>query len=144
MALTKKNDLAIWIKERHWNQMLSDVLAQAPREACGLLAGWDRISQEVYPVENILQSETRYRMNPEDQLRIFSLLEDQEMDLLAIYHSHPLGPPTPSRTDLEAAGYPEAVNLIWSPGLFTWNCRGFLIKNAEALEVPVFTMPKDS
>jgi uncharacterized protein len=36
------------------------------------------------------------------------------LDLAAIYHSHPTSKAEPSKTDLELAGYPEAVHLIVS------------------------------
>ncbi len=38
--------------------------------------------------------------------------EDAGLELLAIYHSHPRGPATPSETDVARAFYPEAIYLI--------------------------------
>jgi proteasome lid subunit RPN8/RPN11 len=79
----------------------------------------------------------RYRLDPREQLRIFLELEEVGWDLLAIYHSHPGGPSTPSPTDIAEAAYPEAVYLIWSPDSGGWNCRGFLIQEGQVREVQV-------
>jgi len=41
-------------------------------------------------------------------------LRDVGETLIAIYHSHPHGPPEPSSTDVARAYYPEAAHLIIS------------------------------
>ena len=68
----------------------------------------------VYPIENSLHSPTAYRMNPQQQLKAMLELEANDWQLLAIYHSHPHGPETPSPTDIQQAYYPEALTMIVS------------------------------
>ncbi|PWH15868.1 MAG: hypothetical protein DDG59_10730, partial [Anaerolineae bacterium] len=80
-----------------------------PEEACGLLGGNNHTFRTWQPIENILHSPTRYRMNAEQQLKAFLHFEENQLDLLGIVHSHPNGPPLPSQTDLEEAYYPEAI-----------------------------------
>ena len=67
-------------------------------------------------------------MDPEEQLAVFNQIEDQDWQLLAIYHSHLQGPEGPSPTDVNEAYYPELVNLIWSNTTGEWICRGFSIQ----------------
>ena len=86
--------------------------------ACGLLAGTalDGVGQVkiAIPVSNALHSPVRFRMAAEEQLAAFLHIEELGFELLAIYHSHPHGPASPSSTDLAEAFYPEALTLIWS------------------------------
>jgi proteasome lid subunit RPN8/RPN11 len=104
-----------------------------PEEICGLLAGsWSR-PPRVIPIENELHSPNRFRMNPLEQLRAFEQIESAEEELLAIYHSHPAGPPHPSETDIAEAFYP-VYTVILSPDLHapTWRTRVFWIENGIA------------
>ena len=131
----------IRVTETHWNQMLADVNERVPEEACGLVAGKKNNSLAVYPVENIAHSPVRFLMDPQEQLRVFQVIDDRKWDLLAIYHSHPNGPDHPSPTDLREAAYPEAVHLIWSRNAGQWHCRGFLITKNSYQEIQVHITP---
>jgi proteasome lid subunit RPN8/RPN11 len=115
-------------------QMAEDVSRRAPEEACGLVSGKNGRSLSVYPIENILHSQSRFRMHPEQQVKAYFELLEKGLDLLAIYHSHPKGPPDPSPTDIAEAAYPEAVNLIWFSQQGVWNCRGYSIREGQVSE----------
>jgi proteasome lid subunit RPN8/RPN11 len=51
-------------------------------------------------------------MDPKDQLKVFEALDDAELEVGAIYHSHTRSDPLPSQTDINLAFYPDAVCLI--------------------------------
>ena len=85
-----------------------------PEEACGLLAGRDGRAVRLYPVENSLHSPVAYEMEPVQQIKAMLAMEAEGLELIAIYHSHPDGPARPSATDIAAAYYPDAVQLILS------------------------------
>jgi [CysO sulfur-carrier protein]-S-L-cysteine hydrolase len=121
----------------HWEQMRADVIQRTPEEACGLVAGTDNRSRKVFEVKNTLQSPTRFRMDPQQQLEALLRIEENKWDLLAIYHSHPAGPAYPSPTDLSDAAYPEAANLIWYPQEGDWSCRGFMIYGGTFKEITI-------
>ncbi len=123
------------ILREHWDQMRADVVEKAPEEACGLVAGRDNRSQKVFKVPNILHSPTRFRLDPQQQLEALLMIEENNWDLLAIYHSHPAGPSFPSATDIREAAYPDAVNLIWYPHRGDWSCRGFMIEEGVFKEI---------
>jgi len=97
------------------NQILTHLQECYPEEGCGLLAG-DNLGRvtAVFPIENRLHSPTAYEMAPQQQLQAMLDIEANGWQLLAIYHSHPHGPETPSPTDIALAFYPEAVTLIVS------------------------------
>ena len=117
--------------------MLTDVIGRTTEEACGLIVGVDYTSMEVFPVTNVLHSRSRYRMDPEEQLKIFNQLDENQWDLLAIYHSHLNGPPGPSPIDIAEAMYPGVIHLIWFRLNSNWDCRGYLIEKEDAEQVPI-------
>lgn len=124
----------LWLCRDHWQRMLDDVVARFPNEACGIVAGRAGKSEDVFPVDNELESPIRYRMNPLQQLKVFNLMEEKNWNLLAIYHSHPEGPAFPSDTDIAEAYYPEAAHIIWTFRSGRWTCRAFFIRNGTAGE----------
>ncbi len=118
-----------------WEQMRADVIAHLPEEACGLLAGLGERARVVMPITNTLHSPVRFRLDARQQLDAFVWMENQALELVGIYHSHPAGPDAPSVTDLAECYYPEAVHLIWSPMKGDWLCRGYRIIDQSAAEV---------
>lgn len=122
-------------------QMVADVSARAPQEACGLVAGVGNICLAVYPLTNKLHSPISYQIDPQEQFDTFQLIEDNGWELLAIYHSHPAGPPALSPRDIAEAFYPQAVYLIWYPTGDVWDCKGFLVRQYTPEEIKILVNP---
>lgn len=122
------------LTRRQWEAMRGQVAADVPLESCGLLAGAGDVVQQVIPVPNALKSPTRYRLDPSLQLAAFEQIDQDGLELLAIYHSHPAGPPHPSPTDIAEAFYP-VVYVIWSLAGDAWQARGFWIEKGAFLEI---------
>jgi len=121
------------ISKKHWQAMLDYVQKNVPLESCGLLAGKNDRVEKVIFVQNQAQSPVRFVMDPYEQLNAFQWIEDNDLDLLGIFHSHPAGPETASATDIAEAAY-EVIYLIWSPNQGHWLGRGFWIKDGAATE----------
>lgn len=124
-----------------WEKLWQEAERLRPEEACGLLAGKEDRVLDVIPVANSLHSPVRFRMEPVEQLKAFQQMDERELELLGIYHSHPLGPVVPSKTDIEEAYYPEAVYLIISAAGGKWLCRGFRIQNGSVSDVQISIEP---
>jgi proteasome lid subunit RPN8/RPN11 len=73
-------------------------------------------------------------MDPQEQLNAFEWIDSNNLELLAIYHSHPAGPETVSVTDIEEAAYP-VVYVVWSRMDSEWRAKAFWIENGEVSEV---------
>ncbi|GAB4459574.1 MAG: M67 family metallopeptidase [Anaerolineales bacterium] len=117
-------------------EILAYLEAHAPLEACGLLAGkGDRVEKTLF-VRNQAQSPVRFVMDPYEQLRAFEWMDDQGLDLLGIFHSHPAGPETVSPTDIAEAAY-EVVHVVFSRRDGEWKLRGFWIEDGKAVEAPL-------
>lgn len=118
--------------------MLGGLPAEVGKPAAAVLA---------LPVENALHSPVRFRMEPADQLKAFYALEEQGLELLAVFHSHPRGPEQPSATDLAEFAYPGVLSLILFPFAAQgeqsgWRVRGYAIHGTYSAqsgfsEVPV-------
>jgi proteasome lid subunit RPN8/RPN11 len=85
-----------------------------PYEVCGLLAGRDGQLTKQYRIPNAARSMTFYNMDPKALLAAMNEMDDNEWDLVGIYHSHTHTEAYPSATDVELAFYPDAVYVIVS------------------------------
>lgn len=107
-----------------------------PNECCGMVGGVDGEARTVYRAENAEASPLRYSIDAKEQFRLMRAIEDEAgEELVAIYHSHTKSPAYPSQTDVNLAGWPEAVYLIVSladpdaPDL-----KGFWIRDGQISE----------
>jgi [CysO sulfur-carrier protein]-S-L-cysteine hydrolase len=76
--------------------------AEAPNEACGLLALRNGVAERYVPCVNTAASPYRFDLRVPDPELIFEL-EDDGLEL-AVFHSHPTGSAKPSRTDIANIG----------------------------------------
>ncbi len=75
--------------------------AEAPNEACGLIALRDGVAERYLPATNAAASPYRFQLEPRDPMDFF--LEDEGYEL-AVFHSHPTDKAEPSRTDVQNIG----------------------------------------
>jgi proteasome lid subunit RPN8/RPN11 len=133
-------------------QFLDEIVAQAqtesPNECCGLLAG--KVEAGIghvtvrYPLHNELASPTRYWSDGKEMLAAHKDMRQREIDLLAIYHSHPTSEPVPSRTDLEQNAYGSTVvHLIVSLMGSTPTFRAWRLESASFHEVALSIVEND-
>src|ERR1700722_20130695 len=90
-------------------RMLEAAGTDAVHECCGLLAGRDGIITTVFPAQNALASATAFEIAPDELFAIVREIRAQNLELLAIYHSHPKTENVPSPTDIARAYYPDAI-----------------------------------
>jgi proteasome lid subunit RPN8/RPN11 len=97
-----------------YDALVEHARSDFPYEVCGLLAGTDGRVLKHYRIPNAARSMTYYSMDPKPMLHAMNEIDDQDWDLLAIYHSHTHTEAFPSPTDVELAFYPEPTYLIIS------------------------------
>jgi proteasome lid subunit RPN8/RPN11 len=90
-----------------FDEMLTHARAELPNEACGLIAGKEGVPFRVYPMRNADESRVTYRFDPMDQYRVMNELEDEGLDIYAIYHSHTHTEAFPSATDRRRAHWED-------------------------------------
>ena len=125
------------LREAHISQMVKHARSEAPLEACGIVAGKEGVVERVFPAVNIEESPLRYKMDPQEQLRIFMEIEEQGWEILGIYHSHPNGGACPSAVDVKLAYYPDCLYFIISLARGSPEVRAFRIIEGEIGEEEV-------
>ena len=136
-------DGALRISAALADELLAHAAAEAPNEACGILAGSlaDGRATAYHPARNADASPFVYTVHPDDLVRIVLGIEDAGQDLVAIFHSHIQSPAVPSPTDRRQAMYPDAFYLLASmldPDAAPMQAlRAWRIRDGEATEVPL-------
>ena len=113
--------------------LLEHARAEAPNEACGLVALRDGVAERYLPADNAAASPHRFELRPRDPEDFFLVDEGFE---LAVFHSHVASPARPSRTDLENIGLWEGrPYLILS--LVDDDLAAFRIEDGRIAEEPL-------
>lgn len=121
--------MRLWLTRAQAQAIADDALRAAPHETCGLIGGRGAQASLVIPIPNIADNpETAYHLDPQAQVAAMLTLQRQNLDLIAIYHSHPASRPLPSQTDIRQAAYPDAAYLIvglaeTAPRFAAWRIR---------------------
>jgi proteasome lid subunit RPN8/RPN11 len=95
-----------------WDEIVSHAIQDAPNECCGMIASRDGEAVKIYRAANAAASPLRYEIDGAEQYRIQMQIDDEGLDLGAIYHSHTRSAPYPSQTDINLAFYPDALYVI--------------------------------
>jgi len=121
-----------------FEQMVEQAKAESPIEACGILSGKNRTVEKLYKMTNTDQSSDHFMMVPKEQFKVAKDIRAADIEMLAIYHSHPETPARPSSEDIRLAVTPNVVYIIVSLQNRSYPyMKGFLIENENVAEVPV-------
>ncbi|MCQ8128052.1 Mov34/MPN/PAD-1 family protein [Methylomonas rivi] len=134
------NSHEICLPRKLTNQLLHLAQLSPDTEVCGLVgADEDGLPSACYPVDNnAANPQIRFSLEPSQQIAAMKQMREKGQTLFAIYHSHPTAPAEPSATDIEQAGYPDALHLIISlntKGVL--EMRAFKIAGNQVEEFPL-------
>lgn len=124
-----------------FEQMIEQVKAEAPIEACGILAGSDNRVKKLYKMTNAERRNDHFMMEPKEQFKVVKDIRRSGLEMLAIYHSHPETPARPSAEDRRLALTPNLTYIIIS--LQNGDhpiVKGFLMENGNVTKVSVRIM----
>ena len=116
-------------------EIVEQGLREFPNECCGVIAGRGGMPVKVVVMKNADASPVTYRLDGREQLQVFDAMDDEGLELWAIYHSHTHSEAYPSDTDVRLAFYPDARYMLVSlidreePVL-----RSFFIRDGEVTE----------
>jgi proteasome lid subunit RPN8/RPN11 len=127
-------------------EIVAHILEDPGNEVCGLVAVDDngsRPARRVLRAVNVHASPMKFEIDPQELLALHTAIEDEGLELGAIYHSHVRSPPYPSQTDVNfARSWPGVEWII--VGLAAGQepeLRSYMIDGAEISEVPVAAGP---
>ncbi|HEX3128143.1 MAG TPA: M67 family metallopeptidase [Thermoanaerobaculia bacterium] len=119
--------------------MIEHARREAPAEAVGVLGG-SREGEATKRIElTNLAFGDGFFVDPYSQFRAFKTLQEKELLPLAIYHSHPHGPPDPSGVDAYFALRLNLIQIIVSlrPKSAGPSMRAFRIRPERLQEIPL-------
>ena len=123
--------------------MLDEIIAQArdeaPNECCGIVGSRDGQAVTLFKARNARASPLAYDIDGRDLQRIYDEIDENDLQVGIIYHSHTRSDPEPSQTDINLASpfLPDAVYLIVGvkdPGhddLRAWHIRDGQVSEAQ-------------
>ena len=99
-----------------YGEMLEHLRSDYPDEGCGLLGGRGGVVSRHFPTTNAEPEDKyiRYLIDPREQLAAEEALDDEDLELVAIYHSHTHTLAYPSPTDVRTAYYPDSFYVLVS------------------------------
>ena len=123
-------------------KLLDEIVAHAlddrPNECCGMVSGAGGVATEVFRARNALASPFSFDMEPQDQLAIYTTIEERGEEIVALYHSHTKSPAEPSQSDRNnAVSWPDPVWIIVSlqdpdePDVRGWDMRDGEVAEVE-------------
>jgi len=121
--------------------MIAHCKEAAPNEACGILAGkGSAIGGEVlkiYKMTNIEKSPVSYFMDSQEQFKVMKDIRENNLSMLAIFHSHPSSQAFPSEKDKSLAFYDDCVYIIVSLADKEPVAMGFSMRESVIKEVQI-------
>jgi proteasome lid subunit RPN8/RPN11 len=127
--------LSMKLAQPLYDQILEQALAEKPNECCGMIASRDGVAEKVYAATNAAASPPyAYEIDSGDLYRIQMAIDDDDLDLGAIYHSHPRSEPVPSQTDINLAFYPDALYIIVGIKGSEPDMRAFSIRDGQVTQ----------
>jgi [CysO sulfur-carrier protein]-S-L-cysteine hydrolase len=119
--------------------LIDEIVAHAredmPNECCGMIGGVDGEARTVHRATNAEASPLRYSIDANEQFRLMKEIEETGEELAAIYHSHTKSAAYPSQTDVNLAGWPDAVYIIASlADPHAPDVRGFWIRDGRIVD----------
>lgn len=120
-------------------ELVAVCAAGLPNEACGVAAGRQGRIVRLFPLTNVSASPERYTVNPEEQFATYRAMDDDGLESVAVFHSHPATPARPSRTDIAEAYDPDVLYVIVSFAAEKPSVRAFTIREGCVSEVLIET-----
>ena len=123
-------------------EILAQSRAEYPDECCGVILGPAGSGKALRhkPMVNAAHSPTFYEFDPKDLLALYREVDDQDEEIVVIYHSHTETEAYPSRTDITYAAEPGAHYVLVSTRKEiapATEFRSYRIIDGEVTEEPV-------
>ena len=97
----------------HLDEIVAHAREEAPNECCGLLAGRDGRTTQVFRMTNAAASPLKFQVEPLEVMRTLDAIDEAGLEVGALYHSHTRTAPYPSQTDVTyAEAWPGTPWLI--------------------------------
>ena len=107
---------------------------QKPNEACAILFGKEDEVLDIFFTDNIEESPINFTISNEQLIEAYKIAEDQNVEIVGIFHSHPNSDAFPSKTDKKFMQSNPVVWIIYSG--INKNFKAYVLES-DSLEIPI-------
>ena len=107
---------------------------QKPNESCAILFGKNDKVLDLFLTENIEKSPLNFTISNKQLIEGYKIAEEQEMEVIGIFHSHPDSDAYPSNTDKKFMQSNPVAWVIYSG--INKNFRAYLLET-DIVEIPI-------
>ena len=120
-------------------QLLSkESISNSPNEACALLFGKKEndklIVRKIFLAENVEQSPVNFTISNEQLILGYKEAEENGLEVIGIFHSHPSSEPYPSTTDKKFMEINPVAWVIFSD--ITKSFKAYMFES-KVIEIPI-------
>ena len=107
---------------------------QKPNESCAILFGKNDQVLDLFLTENIEKSPANFTISNKQLIEGYEIAEEQEMEVIGIFHSHPSSDAYPSNEDKKFMQGNPVAWVIYSG--INKNFRAYLLET-DIVEIPI-------
>ncbi len=104
------------ISHKHIELIHSELEANKPYEACGVLVGTingsTALVEKALPVTNVKRTRKSFELDPKEHYDAWNEAEKNGMEIVGVYHTHPVSSAVPSLWDRDTMQNDTSVWLI--------------------------------
>ena len=132
--------LQVFLTEKQKKILADKSKKERPNESCALLLGITDnekiVVKEVFLTDNQDKSPVNFTISPEQLLQGYQKAEKNDLDVVAIFHSHPYSDPYPTATDKKFMKINPVPWIIFSG--VTNDFKAYVLES-DVIEVPVIS-----
>ncbi len=107
---------------------------QKPNEACAILFGKEDEVLDIFFTDNIEESPINFTISNEQLIEAYKIAEDQNVEIVGIFHSHPNSDAFPSNTDKKFMQSNPVAWIIYSG--INKNFKAYILES-DSIEIPI-------
>lgn len=107
---------------------------QKPNEACAILFGKGDEVLDIFLTDNIEESPINFTISNEQLIEAYKIAEDQNVEIVGIFHSHPNSDAFPSNTDKKFMQSNPVAWIIYSG--INKNFKAHILES-DIIEIPI-------
>lgn len=119
------------------DEVISFCKGAYPNEACGILAGKGSEVLKIYKMANIENSPVSYLTDSGEQFKVMKDMRENNLSMVAIFHSHPSSAAYPSRGDVNLAFYQDSAYVVVGLTEKEPVVKAFSIREGDIKEIEV-------
>ncbi len=107
---------------------------EKPNESCAILFGKDNLVSEIFLTKNIEESSVNFTISNEQLIEGYKIAEEKKVEVIGIFHSHPISDAYPSNTDKKFMFSNPVVWIIYSG--INKDFKAYFLES-DIIEVPI-------